>query len=50
LFLDGYFTAIEMNRGQDAQVDLPNPRVAVKLNLLTTLWNRAFPVEGTAGG
>jgi hypothetical protein len=34
-FLDAYFTAIEINRGQDAQVDVQNPRVAVTLNLLT---------------
>jgi hypothetical protein len=34
-FLDAYFTAIEINRGQDAQVDAQNPRVAVTLNLLT---------------
>jgi TM2 domain-containing membrane protein YozV len=34
-FLDAYFTAIEINRGQDAQLDGQNPRVAVTLNLLT---------------
>lgn len=34
-FLDSYFTAIEINRGQDEQVDVQNPRVAVTLNLLT---------------
>jgi TM2 domain-containing membrane protein YozV len=34
-FLDAYFTAIEINRGQDGQVDVQNPRVAVTLNLLT---------------
>jgi TM2 domain-containing membrane protein YozV len=34
-FLDAYFTALEINRGQDAQVDVQNPRVAVTLNLLT---------------
>lgn len=33
-FLDAYFTAIEINAGQDAQIDA-NPRVAVTLNLLT---------------
>jgi hypothetical protein len=34
-FLDAYFTAIEINRGQDDLVDDQNPRVAVTLNLLT---------------
>src|SRR5208337_2038616 len=34
-FLDAYFTAIEINSGRDAQVDVQNPRVAVTLNLLT---------------
>ena len=34
-FLDAYFTAIEINRGQDDLVDEQNPRVAVTLNLLT---------------
>ena len=34
-FLDAYFTAIEINRGQDDVVDEENPRVAVTLNLLT---------------
>jgi hypothetical protein len=34
-FLDAYFTAAEINAGQDAQVDVQNPRVAVILNLLT---------------
>jgi hypothetical protein len=34
-FLDAYFTAIEINRGQDTQLDGQNPRVAVTLNLLT---------------
>jgi hypothetical protein len=34
-FLDAYFTAIEINAGRDAQVDVQNPRVAVTLNLLT---------------
>ena len=34
-FLDAYFTATEINSAQDAQVDAPNPRVAVTLNLLT---------------
>ena len=34
-FLDAYFTAIEINRGEEAQVDVQNPRVAVTLNLLT---------------
>jgi TM2 domain-containing membrane protein YozV len=34
-FLDAYFTAIEINRGRDLQVDAENPRVAVTLNLLT---------------
>lgn len=34
-FLDAYFTALEINSGADAQVDVVNPRVAVVLNLLT---------------
>lgn len=34
-FLDAYFTATEINRGQDDLVDGQNPRVAVTLNLLT---------------
>ncbi len=34
-FLDAYFTATEINSGQDLQVDAQNPRVAVTLNLLT---------------
>lgn len=34
-FLDAYFTAGEINSGEDAQVDVQNPRVAVTLNLLT---------------
>ena len=34
-FLDAYFTAIEINEGQDDLVDEQNPRVAVTLNLLT---------------
>ena len=34
-FLDAYFTAAEINSGEDAQVDVQNPRVAVTLNLLT---------------
>jgi TM2 domain-containing membrane protein YozV len=34
-FLDAYFTAVEINRGQDEQVDVSNPRVAVTLNLIT---------------
>ena len=34
-FLDSYFTAAEINAGQDAQVDVQNPRIAVILNLTT---------------
>jgi TM2 domain-containing membrane protein YozV len=34
-FLDAYFTAIEVNQGQDDLVEGQNPRVAVTLNLLT---------------
>lgn len=34
-FLDAYFTAIEINQGQDDLVEGQNPRVAVTLNLLT---------------
>lgn len=34
-FLDAYFTAIEINQGQDDLIEGQNPRVAVTLNLLT---------------
>lgn len=34
-FLDAYFTALEINQGQDDLVEGQNPRVAVTLNLLT---------------
>lgn len=34
-FLDAYFTAREVNRGIDIQIDGANPRVAAILNLLT---------------
>jgi TM2 domain-containing membrane protein YozV len=34
-FLDGYFSACEINACSDTQVDVHNPRVAATLNLLT---------------
>ena len=48
-FLDAYFTAIEINRGQDDLVDEQNPRVAVTLNLLTAGFGYFYlgePVKG----
>lgn len=48
-FLDAYFTAIEINRGQDDQVDVTNPRVAVALNLLTAGFGYFYLGERTKG-
>jgi len=48
-FLDAYFTAIEINRGQDVQVDVQNPRVAVTLNLLTAGFGYFYLGERTKG-
>jgi TM2 domain-containing membrane protein YozV len=48
-FLDAYFTAIEINRGQDAQVDVQNPRVAVTLNLLTAGFGYFYLGERSKG-
>lgn len=48
-FLDAYFTAIEINRGQDEQVDVQNPRVAVTLNLLTAGFGYFYLGERTKG-
>lgn len=48
-FLDSYFTAIEINFGDDAQVDVTNPRVAVVLNLLTAGLGYFYLGERTKG-
>ena len=48
-FLDAYFTAAEINAGQDAQVDVQNPRVAVVLNLLTAGFGYFYLGERTKG-
>lgn len=48
-FLDAYFTAAEINAGQDAQVDVQNPRVAVILNLLTAGFGYFYLGERTKG-
>jgi len=48
-FLDAYYTAIEINQGQDDQVDVQNPRVAVTLNLLTAGFGYFYLGERTKG-
>jgi hypothetical protein len=48
-FLDAYFTAGEINAGEDAQVDVQNPRVAVTLNLLTAGFGYFYLGERTKG-
>ena len=48
-FLDAYFTAVEINLGQDEQVDVQNPRVAVVLNLLTSGWGYFYLGERSKG-
>jgi TM2 domain-containing membrane protein YozV len=48
-FLDAYFTAIEINRGQDDHVDASNPRVAVTLNLLTAGFGYFYLGEQSKG-
>ena len=48
-FLDAYFTAIEINQGQDDIVDVQNPRVAVTLNLLTAGFGYFYLGERTKG-
>ncbi len=48
-FLDAYFTAAEINAGQDAQVDVQNPRVAVALNLLTAGFGYFYLGERSKG-
>lgn len=48
-FLDAYFTAIEINQGQDELVDEQNPRVAVALNLLTAGFGYFYLGERTKG-
>jgi hypothetical protein len=48
-FLDAYFTAIEINKGQDDLVDEQNPRVAVTLNLLTAGFGYFYLGEQTKG-
>ena len=48
-FLDAYFTAIEINQGQDDLVEGRNPRVAVTLNLLTAGFGYFYLGERTKG-
>jgi hypothetical protein len=48
-FLDAYFTATEINLGEDSQVDVQNPRVAVTLNLLTAGFGYFYLGERTKG-
>jgi TM2 domain-containing membrane protein YozV len=48
-FVDAYFTAIEVSRGQDEIVDVHNPRVAVVLNLLTSGFGYFYLGERTKG-
>jgi TM2 domain-containing membrane protein YozV len=48
-FLDAYFTALEINDGRDAQVEVQNPRVAVTLNLLTAGLGYFYLGERTKG-
>ena len=48
-FLDAFFTAIEVNQGEDEQVDVQNPRVAVILNLLTAGFGYFYLGERTKG-
>jgi TM2 domain-containing membrane protein YozV len=48
-FLDSYFTAIEVSRGEDELVDVQNPRVAVVLNLLTSGFGYFYLGKRTKG-
>jgi hypothetical protein len=48
-FLDSYFTAIEINQGQDDLLDGQNPRLAVTLNLLTAGFGYFYLGERTKG-
>ena len=48
-FLDAYFTAIEINKGQESLIDGQNPRVAVVLNLLTAGFGYFYLGERTKG-
>jgi hypothetical protein len=48
-FLDAYFTAIEINQGQDDLVEGRNPRLAVTLNLLTAGFGYFYLGERTKG-
>jgi TM2 domain-containing membrane protein YozV len=48
-FLDAYFTAIEINQGEDDLVEGRNPRVAVTLNLLTAGFGYFYLGERTKG-
>jgi TM2 domain-containing membrane protein YozV/TPR repeat protein len=48
-FIDAYFTAIEVSRGQDEIVDAQNPRVAVVLNLLTSGFGYFYLGERSKG-
>ncbi len=48
-FLDAYFTAIEIDQGQDDLLEGQNPRVAVTLNLLTAGFGYFYLGERTKG-
>jgi hypothetical protein len=48
-FLDAYYTAREVNRDIDLQVDGTNPRVAAVLNLLTKGWGYFYLGHRKAG-
>ncbi|HET8823580.1 MAG TPA: hypothetical protein VFM77_00515 [Terriglobales bacterium] len=48
-FLDAYFTALEINAGNDDQVDFQNPRVAATLNFLTAGLGYFYLGERTKG-
>jgi hypothetical protein len=48
-FLDAYYTAREVNRDIDLQVDGSNPRVAAVLNLLTKGWGYFYLGHRKAG-
>jgi TM2 domain-containing membrane protein YozV len=48
-FLDAYFTAVEINRGQEDLLEGQNPRVAVTLNVLTAGFGYFYLGERTKG-
>ena len=48
-FLDAYFTAVEINQGQDDLIEGQNPRVAVTLNVLTAGFGYFYLGERTKG-